>query len=338
MFNAVFYEEKYQKQWDEFTLGDECVNGTFLQSRNFLNYHPKDRFIDASIIIFDSKNTIAAVCPACKYFENNKKILFSHKGSTYGGLLIRKKYYKTEKLIEIMDCFENFILCNKFNKCILKITPDIFSKQSSDLLQYVLAYKKYNSYTELNTYIDLETQSDDITSGFDRNKKRNIKKCIQEGLVFKEINSENGIIEFHNILTHTLEKFNTSPIHTVSDLISFFKQIIPNNVKFYGVYNGDKAIAAGMIFCFDGTKVLHAQNLSATHNDNQEFSASTFLYYNVIKEAKALGYKKVSWGISTENNGQQINLGLIKNKEDYNSKYTLNRTFYKEYYVNGKEQ
>ena len=62
MFHFEKYNEKDEKKWDDFVM-EKSINGTFLQTRRFLNYHPKDRFVDESIIIYNKKNNIAAVCP-----------------------------------------------------------------------------------------------------------------------------------------------------------------------------------------------------------------------------------------------------------------------------------
>ena len=56
----------------------------------------------------------------------------------------------------------------------------------------------------------------------------------------------------------------------------------------------------------------------------------SFMYYSMILEAKKMNYKKVSWGVSTENLGCVLNQGLLKNKESYGSTYSVNKTFYKE--------
>lgn len=78
------YREADEAAWDDF-IEHQAVNGTFLQTRRFLNYHPKDRFQDCSLIIEDKKGHIAAVCPACCVEENGEKQFISHMGSTFGG-------------------------------------------------------------------------------------------------------------------------------------------------------------------------------------------------------------------------------------------------------------
>lgn len=47
MLEIQSYDSQYEAMWDQFVL-ESTVNGTFLQTRRFLNYHPEGRFQDAS--------------------------------------------------------------------------------------------------------------------------------------------------------------------------------------------------------------------------------------------------------------------------------------------------
>ena len=55
----IKYEDNYEKAWDRFVL-EESINGTFLQTRNFLNYHPTGRFEDNSLMFMKGNNIIAS--------------------------------------------------------------------------------------------------------------------------------------------------------------------------------------------------------------------------------------------------------------------------------------
>ena len=325
-FTVVMYEEKNFNQWDDFVL-NTSVNGTFLQTRTFLNYHPFDRFVDNSLMILDGKHLVAVV-PGCKIEENGHKTFFSHRGSTYGGIVISPKYYFAEKTIAIVKALDEY-LNSRYNKAVLKITADIHSISSSDLLQYALRYCGYDEYTELNTYVNLENIDGDVRKTFDRNKIRNIRKCEEQRLYFRALNSDLEIEGFHRLLEINLSKYSLKPIHSVQEMISFKKDIIPDNIRFYGVFHPNNSMmAAGMMFIFEQANVIHAQNLSADYRF-EEYSPITYMYYRIIEQAKKDGYRALSWGISTENNGKVLNLGLIRNKEAYGSKHQLNRTFYK---------
>ena len=69
------YDSNFETAWDNFVL-KESVNGTFLHTRNFLNYHPEGRFEDCSLMVMNGTN-IVAVIPACKIVEGRKNIFFS---------------------------------------------------------------------------------------------------------------------------------------------------------------------------------------------------------------------------------------------------------------------
>lgn len=328
MYDIIAYCEDYESIWDKFVMEDS-VNGTFLQTRRFLNYHPVGRFQDVSLLIYD-KGKIVAVCPACVVMEDGKKVFFSHKGSTFGGLIINRKYYHAEKVLQVVELLDSYLRINEYGKCFLKITSDLFARESSSLLQYCLQNRNYQSYMELNSYIDLDLISGSVLDYFDRNKKRNIEKCEAHSLTFRRLTSDEEIENFYRLLKKNLEKYELKPIHTVDEIKEFKNNRLIDETEFYGVYRGGEQVAGGMMFVFAQTNTIHAQNLSADYTFT-EYSPITYLYYKVIEKAKMDGYSKLSWGISTENQGKDLNLSLIRNKESYGSKYSLNTVYYKFY-------
>ena len=326
MFRIELYEKKYEQLWDDFVL-NKSINGTFLQSRNFLNYHPEGRFQDCSLLIFNQKNNLAAVVPACKD-PNDTACFFSHKGSTYGGIVLDKKHYNGDTLLEIIESLEDYLHTAQFRSMYLKITPDILSVESPSLLEYLLYYKKYQQYSELNTYIDLEKYDEDILSNFNQAKRRNINNCIKENLKCKKIYSDNEIIIMHTIIKDNLKKYSVKPVHTAEELIKLKNIYIPNNIDFFVSHIEDNFNAAIVVFYFPKTKTIHTQYL-CSKEEFAKLSPMSFMYYSMILEAKKINYKRISWGVSTENFGHTLNQGLLKNKESYGSTYSINKTFYK---------
>jgi hypothetical protein len=301
------------------------VNGTFLQSRNFLNYHPKERFVDVSVLLF-KENILVAVVPGCSIADEGEKIFFSHAGSTFGGLVVHKKYYDALSIIGMIKTLENGMKEKGFEKIILKITPDLFSKEKSDVLQYVLMYCGYSNYSELSTYIDFETYKQEIKTNFSHRQKRNLKYSLKHALQFKKITDDNDIYFFYKILEKNLEKFNAKPVHTINELLDFKNNRLKDIIEFYGVYFEGKMISAAMTFKFD--VVLHTQYLASDY-DYLDYRPMTYLYYKLIELAFQEKYKILSWGISTEKRGTILNESLLSFKESFGSKYSLNRGFYK---------
>lgn len=327
-YKIVEFQKVHEEEWDHFIYHESC-NGTFLQTRKFLNYHKEGKFQDCSLLFY-KKNKLAAVCPACLMIEDGKKVFFSHKGSTFGGLIINKKYYHAEKVLQIIEQLDSYLQNNGYQKCVLKITPDLFATESNSLLQYCLQNRNYCSYMELNTYIDLDAITGPVIDCFDRNKKRNIEKCEAHSLTFRRLVTDGEIEDFYRLLTKNLEKYDLKPIHTVDEIKEFKNERLIDETEFYGVFREEEQIAGGMMFVFKQTNVIHAQNLSADYTFT-EYSPITYLYYKVIEKAKNDGYSKLSWGISTENQGKDLNMSLVRNKESYGSKYSLNTVYYKTY-------
>lgn len=326
-FHIVEFTKDFEKKWDLF-VQNESVNGTFLQTRRFLNYHPFGRFTDASLLVLDEKNTIAAVCPGCITHECNKNIFVSHQGSTFGGIIVREKYYLAKYLLKILNVLNEYFLIQKYNQVILKITPDLFCSEPSDLLKYCLQYYGYKNYIELSTYIDLEKFKENTVSNFSQGKRTNVNNCLKKGLVFRKIEKDFEVKIFHEILCENLSKFNALPVHTLEELLEFKNHRLTDECEFYGVFLNEEMLAGGMVFNFKKIDVVHTQYLCAK-KDYNKLSPMTFLYYSIIEEMKNKKINKISWGISTENQGKELNIGLISSKESYGSKHSLNQTFYK---------
>ena len=57
------YTPADEAEWDRFVM-HESGNGTFLQTRNFLNYPPAGRFTEASLMVYNEHGGLGAVVPA----------------------------------------------------------------------------------------------------------------------------------------------------------------------------------------------------------------------------------------------------------------------------------
>lgn len=327
-FEIISYEEKYEEQWDDF-VENEAINGTFLQQWKFLNYHGKDRFRDCSIM-FWSKNKLVAVCPACIIVEKGKKIFYSHMGSTYGGLVVSKELLRAEKMKALIDSFENFLKEHQFNKCILKPTMSLLCVRPQDIIEFFMYFNGYRESKELNIYIDYSCYNTvDIINNFSKMKRRNTKKCLDEGMQLRQLKSYQSIKEFHRVLSKNLLKYNKTPVHTVEELM-VLQERLGKNIKFYGAYLNEKLLAGTMVFLFEKTQLAHTQYLAADPDYNY-LNPMTFIYYKMIEVFAQEKYHFLSWGIATEHLGRDINYNLANNKEEFGSLHCINYIYEKEF-------
>src|SRR5690349_11144509 len=80
------FEDVDADAWDRFV--DESANGTFMHTRRFLSYHPPQRFHDHSLLFLDESQKLRAVFTAAEVLDKGRRILKSHPGATYGGLVV----------------------------------------------------------------------------------------------------------------------------------------------------------------------------------------------------------------------------------------------------------
>lgn len=322
----VRYTKEWEDRWDRFVM-NRSVNGTFLQTRNFLNYHPVGRFEDASILCVQGSN-IVAVIPACATREDGKKCFFSHKGSTFGGIILDREKYNISTLDTVFSLLEKHYIQCGYKLAYIKDTSNVFSSIDLALSDYFFYKYGYSSINELSFYIDCAELSEDIVSTWTSGRRRDYRYSLQNGLVFKQLKSEKEIKDFYEILVENLALHNTGPVHTFDELIDLWKNRLSEIIDFYGVCHDEKLIAGTMLFYFN-SDVLHTQYL-AQRGEYANLFTMNFLDYNLIKLAKEKGYKKFSFGISTENRGKDLNMGLALFKEGFGTKFCNNRSYKKE--------
>ena len=315
MYEILPYSPELDQRFDHFVM-QESANGTFLQTRRFLNYHPAGRFNEASFALQKS-GTIVAYFPGVE----KEQTFVSHAGSTFGGPIIAKPYYTGARLFEVLQEADQYLTAN-FKHSILKITPALFAEETPDMLEYVLEHLGYTRHTELSSQTPLSTGVDPLEN-CNRNQKRlwvAANKFIEElpekdRWVYRTLETEEDIATFHKFLTISKEKHHVKPIHTLEDLLDLKKRI-PENLRFRGLFFGGRYVCGMLQFVFGKTKVLHDQNISPDESFT-EFHHTTPMNLFALREAVQEGFRHFSWGISTENGGNFLNENLFHYKESF---------------------
>lgn len=314
----------YEKSWDKFIRNS--VNGTFLQTRNFLNYHCTDRFKDCSLMVMKG-NEIIAVLPANCVESEGTMALIGHEGSSFGGLVISENSLKVSILEEIFSLLDDFFLQNRFSSVTLKQPGRIYCKRDVDLLEYFFYSKGYETRYEVGYYIDSSCYDNDIISNLSSSRRRDYRYSLKNQFSFREFFLKEEIGLFYEILLDNYKKFNKHPVHKLDELIEFHESRLMDLVRFFGVYYDRKMIAGAMVFCFD-MDVFHTQYLAVSREYSDLF-ANEYLYVSLIQVALSEKFHYISFGTSTLDSGRILNYHLAQYKEGFGTKQYNNKTFVK---------
>ena len=312
-----------EQEWDDFVL-NKSMNGTFLQTRQFINYHAEGRFKDCSLCVRKGTELVATIL-GCEIEDEGKKTFFAHKGTTFGGITISEKIYSASAINELFELLDKYFIDNLFQKVYLKMVPTAYQKKNTDLLDYFLYKNGYTCYNELNYYMNLDRYKDDVLAQFSSSKRRDYRYSLKNNLKFVELHTESEIADFYRVLQLNLQKLGLHAVHTLEDLYDLKFNRFENKIKFYGVYLDETMIAGSMIFIFDD-KIFHTQYLSSDEAYLKMFPMD-FLIANLIQTAVNMGLEKFSFGICTEDQGRYLNLGLSRFKEGFGTEFCINRSY-----------
>lgn len=297
MIKIEKYNSSLSNKWNNFVR--EAKNGLFFFERDFMDYH-SDRFTDHSLLIFKG-DTILAILPA----NEKDDIIYSHQGLTFGSLLMSKKI-KVSEVLTIFEEIKTYYNLLGFSKLIYKAIPYPFVSYPAQEDLYALfrnnaklIRRDISSVVELNNKIE-----------FSEAKKREVKKSKKNNI---SVNQEFQYNDYWRILTETLQKnYNVQPVHSLTEIQKLANTNKHNNIRLFTARSECKILAGLVVFIFGD--LVHTQYLANSEEGRKKGALSLINDYLINEIFKDKKY--YSFGISTENNGQFLNEGLIRQKQE----------------------
>lgn len=299
------YTSKYYSLWNEFV--SKAKNATFLFHRDFMEYHT-DRFDDYSLLIFDEKDTLISILPANKV----EQALFSHQGLTYGGFILLENV-KLGHVISIFKSVLNFLHQNDISKLQLKQIPPIYWDCFTSEIDYCLFITK----SQLIRRDSLAVIDTSKPYRIAKSRRENIRRGAKYNLeIREELNFE---LFWNEILIPNLDKkHQAKPVHTVQE-ITLLQKRFPKNIRHFNVYDRGKIVAGTTVFISE--HVAHPQYISGNEAKN-ELGSLDYLYHHLMTEVFK-NKKYFDLGPSNENQGKNINEGLLFWKESFGAKIVV---------------
>ena len=302
MITIYPYSPAMAPVWEE--VLNHSVNGTFMHSRRYMEYHG-DRFLDASILIYSGSFPIA-VFPAHRIGDK----VYSHEGLTYGGLVIRQDL-KTEEAIYVLVAVLKHYHNLQVSSLYIKAVPSFYSTSSLEWWPYCMFLLGAEIYrSDLSFALPLPASYTRYTKG----RKWALNKARKAMLRVKEVNDFRPFWE--EILVPNLrERHGIKPVHTIEEI----QWLASNNRPFIRQFNilDGRELVAGMTV-FETQTTAHAQYISASPK-GKELAGLDMLIDHLLQ--KIFPHKAYfDFGTVNEENGARINKGLMDWKESFGAK------------------
>ena len=233
------YNNKLQKNWDDFVKKSKY--GTVFQQQKFLSYHIEKKFNDSSLMFYKQESLIC-VLPACLINKNNKNVLVSHAGASFGGFIVADAYFELYE--KILFYFESYCKKNKIHKCKIIATPVYYAKLADNLFDYASflgGYKISEKYISHVIYL----KHKNALNYFNQRKRRYLNNSL--------INNQTLITEktkdfasFYCLLKLNKKKFNTKPAHNLQELIKI-KKLYSEECVFFSTYQKKQLVGGFFI-------------------------------------------------------------------------------------------
>ena len=288
--------------WD--ALVGAAPMATFLHTRRFLDHHG-DRFPDLSLLLLEG-GELAGVFPAAAHPQDERRVV-SHPGSTFGGLA-HDGGLAGERMIDALKAIRAAYREQGFETLSYKAVPHIYHRlPSEDDLYALFRLGATRARADLSCAIDLDARRPAASR-----RRRGLRKARSEGVEVRR--SPDLAHHLWPVLEANLrERHGVDPVHTVEEILQLH-ELFPEEVGFVaGILDGE---VLGGIVTFTTPRVVHPQYI-ASGERGRGVSVLDAVFEYSIDEARRAGARFFDFGISTVDDGRQLNDGLHGFKREF---------------------
>ena len=307
MFTLHRYINQNESRWDQFVSSGN--NGTLFHLRKFLNYHPKDRFQDHSILI-EKKQNLFSVLPAAELIVDGKRILVSHPGSTVGSFVVPENLSIADAM-SMSEALVTYLKENNFSGIRITLPPTLYQRRLSNYMDFSF-FKQGFTYSkrDVTSILFLEDSLDKNLAKFKSSHLRAVRNAQEKGV---NVCQSNDFDSFYHILEQNLKiRHGVSPTHTLAELKNIHV-LFPDRVNLFAAFVKDVMVAGVVNFVVNDHVVLA---FYISHDEAyQEFRAVNLLFYSIFDWAIQQGFRIYDFGTFTVN--EEPNMGLGRFKENF---------------------
>lgn len=305
---ARLYTDDDRGRWNDFVA--TSANGTFLHRREYIEYHG-DRMTDSSILIEKEANgRLVAILPANREGET----LVSHRGLTYGGLIVGQRHLPDIEVERMIDSVLDLCRHIGIRKLIYRPVPHIYHRVPAEADIYALLCKGA-SLTSAATSAIITLQGRRLSN---ESMRQAAIKARREGLTVRRTDA---LHPFYEMLTTNLaERHNARPVHSLGELEQLRAQF-PENIIPIGVFTPKMEMCAGILLYYTDTAV-RTQYIASTET-GRSLGAIPLAIDELRDELTAEGYDFIDMGTSIDPATGLIDPGLSSQKYSLGARPTV---------------
>jgi hypothetical protein len=300
MIRVVRYQPEHAAVWDQFV--ERSRNGVFLFRRGYMDYHA-DRFADGSLLFYEG-DKLAAVMPA----SVRDGVLSSHGGLTFGGVVSDERM-RTPKMLELFEALRGYLRGNGVVRAVYKAVPHIYHRMPAEEDLYALARHGGKLVRrDVSSTIRLGRRAEPT-----KGRKWGLRKARANAIEVQESGDFQAFMAIEE--EHLRKKYGVRPTHTAAEL-ELLAGRFPDNIRLFTATRAERLL--GGVVIYRSERVAHAQYIAA-NDEGRELGCLDVLVDRLLNEVYA-DVPYFDFGISTEDGGRYLNLGLIDNKESYGAR------------------
>lgn len=298
-------------RWDEHV--NNSINGTFLQTRRYLSYHG-DRFEDLSLMIFADKgdDELVAVIPLA--VVDGEAV--SHPGITHAGLIVRDPV-GIVTTTEIVELIRDDLRNRGLTSLVYAPVPAYLHRLPWEADRYGLRAAGAEQVAWIpNSILDL---------GHQQLRRRNYRRKARKAGC-KTSATQLMSPTAYGLLVSILEsRYGAHPVHTFEEITELGLRF-PDQIQAYETTCDSQVVCGLLTYRFN--HVTHLQYIFSSERGYAVNALDDTVGFVVTESMANEGL--LSFGISTDSFGHNLNRGLARFKEEFGSstrlleKYRLN--------------
>lgn len=284
--------------WDDFVRRARAPH--FMFERGYMDYHA-DRFEDHSLLLLDA-GSLAAVLPA----NRDGGRLVSHGGLTFGGLVTDRRGSANR----VLGCFEAVLGHLReagLDTWIYKPVPHIYHAVPAEEDLYAL-YRCGARLVrrDLSATVVLADRL-----AYSKGRLSSVKKGRRLAVARDDDWAGYWALEEEALA----RRHGVAPVHSAEE-IAMLAGRFPENIALFTAR--DDGVLLGGVVIFETPTLAHAQYI-ASSVEGRDASAVDAVIDHLLTDVYA-GKRFFDLGISTEEAGRVLNVGLARNKESYGAR------------------